>query len=161
MQPMTLVRLKPAVPKHWLIAIAGVVWSAVGGMLCHRAWGWLRPMPRTHFTGLLTAGLVLAVVMHRIMLSRVAKRNMLRICSYAERGCLFAFQAWRSYLIILLMIAAGSFVRHSAIPREFLALVYTAMGGALVLSSLGYFALFWRVGIMGAPCPPYDTDRTG
>ena len=43
---MSLTRLKPAVPKHWLIAIAGLVWSGAGGMLCRMAWGWLRPRLR-------------------------------------------------------------------------------------------------------------------
>jgi len=155
---MPLIHLKPAVPKHWLIAIAGLVWSAVGGMLCHMAWGWLYPLPALRVIGLLTAGLALALVLHRFMLARIAQRNMDRICTYAERGCVFAFQAWRSYLIILVMIAMGSFLRHTMISREILALLYTAMGGALILSSLAYFVLFWRVRVMGAPCPPNEDD---
>jgi len=156
---MTLTHLKPAVPKHWLIAIAGLVWSGAGGMLCHLAWEWLRPLPPLRIIGLVAAGLVLALILHRFMLARIARRNMDRICTYAERGCVFAFQAWRSYLIILVMIAAGSFLRHTMIPREFLASLYTAMGGALILSSLAYFFLFWRVQVMGAPCPANDDER--
>ena len=144
---MSLTRLKPAVPKHWLIAIAGLVWSGAGGMLCHMAWSWLRPLAPLRITGLVAAGLLLA------------RRNMDRICTYAERGCVFAFQAWRSYLIILVMIAAGSFLRHTMIPREILASLYTAMGGALILSSLPYFFLFWRVQVMGAPCPASEDER--
>jgi len=156
---MTLAHLKPAVPKHWLIAIAGLVWSGAGGMLCHLAWEWLRPLPPLRITGLLAAGLVLALVLHRFMLARIARRNMDRICTYAERGCVFAFQAWRSYLIILVMIVAGSFLRHTMIPREFLASLYTAMGGALILSSLAYYFLFWRVQVTGAPCPASEDER--
>ena len=156
---MALTRLKPAVPKHWLIAIAGLVWSAAGSLLCHMAWGWLRPLPTLRIIGLLTAGVALALVLHRLMLARIARRNMDRICTYAERGCVFAFQAWRSYLIILVMIAMGSFLRHTMISREILALFYTAMGGALILSSLAYFFLFWRVRVQGAPCPPSEDER--
>jgi len=156
---MTLAHLKPAVPKHWLIAIAGLVWSGAGGMLCHLAWEWLRPLPPLRITGLVAAGLVLALVLHRFMLARIARRNMDRICTYAERGCVFAFQAWRSYLIILVMIVAGSFLRHTMIPREFLASLYTAMGGALILSSLAYYFLFWRVQVTGAPCPASEDER--
>jgi hypothetical protein len=137
---MTLVELKPAVPKHWLIAIAGMVWAAAGIMLARLAWSWLRAMPPLQAGGLLAAGLVLAVVLHRFMLRRLARRNMVRIGNYADKGCLFAFQAWRSYFMILLMIAMGSFLRHTAIPRVYLALLYTAMGGALIFSSLGYFS---------------------
>ena len=155
---VTLTHLKPAVPKHWLIAIAGLVWSTVGGMLCLMAWGWLRPMPPLRIIGLLTTGLALALILHRFMLARIARRNMDRICTYAERGCVFAFQAWRSYLMILVMIAVGSFLRHTMISREILSLLYTAMGGALILSSLAYFILFWRVRVKGAPCPPNKDD---
>ena len=156
---MTLTRLNPAVPKHWLIAIAGLVWSAAGGMLCHMAWSWLRPLPPLRITGLIAAGLALAIVFHRLMLARIARRNMDRICTYADRGCVFAFQAWRSYLMILVMIAMGSFLRHTMISREILALFYTAMGAALILSSLAYFFLFWRVRVQGAPCPPSEDER--
>ena len=127
-------------------------------MLCHLAWGWLHPLPPLRITGLITAGLALALVLYRFMLARIARRNMSRICTYAERGCVFAFQAWRSYLIILVMIAVGSFLRHTTISREILALLYTAMGGALILSSLAYFVLFWRVRVKGAPCPRNEDD---
>ncbi len=154
--PLTL--LKPAVPKQWLMAIAGLVWSAAGGMLCHMAWGWLRPLPPLRIFSLIAAGLALALLLHRFMLARIARRNMDRICTYAEKGCVFAFQAWRSYLMILVMIAVGSFLRHTMISREILALLYTAMGGALILSSLAYFFLFWRVSVMGAACPPNEDD---
>jgi len=136
---MTLIRLKPAVPKHWLIAIAGLVWAMAGIMLARLAWSWLRTMPALQAGGLVAAGLVLAVVFHRFMLLRLARRNMARIGNYADKGCLFAFQAWRSYFMILLMIAMGSFLRHTAIPRVYLALLYTAMGGALLIASMGYF----------------------
>jgi acyl-CoA synthetase (AMP-forming)/AMP-acid ligase II len=155
---MSLTRLKPAVPKHWLIAIAGLVWLAAGVMLCHMAWRWLTPLPHLHIFGLVLAGLALALVCHRFMLNRIARRNMGRICTYAERGCVFAFQAWRSYLMILVMISIGSFLRHTMIPREILALLYTAMGSALIFSSLAYFSLFWQVRVMGAPCPPNEEN---
>ena len=142
---MTLVHLKPAVPKHWLIAIAGLVWAAAGIMLARLAWSWLRAMPAPQAGALVAAGLVLAVVFHRFMLQRLARRNMVRIGNYADKGCLFAFQAWRSYFMILVMIAMGSCLRHTAIPRVYLALLYTAMGGALVLASMGYFTHLWHM----------------
>ena len=53
----------------------------------------------------------------------------------------------------------GYFLRHTTISREILALLYTAMGGALIIASLAYFILFWRVGVMGAPCPSNEDDR--
>lgn len=151
---MTLVRLKPAVPKHWLIAIAGLVWIMAGGLLGCRAWGWLQPLPAGQQAGLAAAGLALALVVHRGMLAAIARRNMHRIGRYADRGCVFAFQAWRSYLVILVMIALGSLLRHTPLPREILAVLYTAMGGALVLSGLAYLAFYRRIRNGSAPVPP-------
>lgn len=142
---MPLTRLKPAVPKHWLIAIAGAVWSTAGGLLCRMAWQWLHPLPPLHLLGLAGGGLFLAFLLHRGMLARIARRNMTRIASYADRGCVFAFQAWRSYFIILLMIALGSFLRHTALPREPLAVLYSAMGLALLAASVSYYAMFWHM----------------
>jgi hypothetical protein len=137
---MPLARLKPAVPKHWLIAIAGAVWLAAGIVLCGLAWKWLQTMPLPTMAGLLLGGILLAVGFHRFLLARIVHRNLARIARYADKGCLFAFQAWRSYLLILVMIALGAFLRHTALPREILAFLYAAMGGALALSSLAYFS---------------------
>ena len=151
---MTTIHLKPAVPKHWLIAIAGLVWAAAGIMLGRLAWTWLKAMPALQAVGLAAAGGILAIVFHRFLLRRMARRNMARIDNYADRGCVFAFQAWRSYLVILLMIALGSFLRHTALPREILSLLYTAMGGALLLSSFGYFRFYRQIRRqMGSPLP--------
>ena len=135
-------RWKPAVAKHWLLAIAGGVWLAAGGMLGRMAWRWLQGQPPPTVASLLSVGLLLALLFHHFLLARLVRRNIARIENYADKGCVFAFQAWRSYLIILVMIVMGSFLRHTALPREILAVLYTAMGGALGLSSLIYFARF-------------------
>ena len=90
--------------------------------------------------GIVLAGVLLALGFHHFVLARLVRRNMARIERYADKGCLFAFQAWRSYGLILVMVVLGALLRHTALPREILAVLYTAMGGALVLSSLAYFA---------------------
>lgn len=140
---MPLNRLKPAVPKHWLMAVAGCVWLTVGGMLLGMAWIRMQDHTIPQTAGLLVAGLLLALLLHHFLLTRLVWRNVSRIERYTEKGCLFAFQAWRSYLVVLVMIGMGSLLRHAPLPREILAVVYTAMGGALGLSSLTYFTC-WR-----------------
>ena len=59
---MTLARLKPAVPKCWLFAASGVMWSAVGLMMCATGVGWLADQGIVRGTGFELAGLVLAVL---------------------------------------------------------------------------------------------------
>ena len=38
---MTLNSFKPGVNKSWLIAVAGLMWTGVGVMLCRIAYNWL------------------------------------------------------------------------------------------------------------------------
>jgi len=47
--------------------------------------------------------------------------------------------AWKSYAIVAVMITGGVLLRHSAIPKPYLAIVYAAMGGGLFLSSFVYY----------------------
>ena len=147
---------KPAVPKKWLVAIAGVLWSAVGIGLCRLAvkWLWVLNLPKALvFAGV---GVTIAVVVNVFMFSRIANKNIARIDCYSKKGCVFAFQAWRSYLIIMVMIAMGIFLRHSAFPRPYLALLYTSMGGALFLASFRYYAFLWSGRADGDSGQPVD-----
>jgi hypothetical protein len=147
-------RIKPAVSKCWLIALAGLMWSAVGVMLCIMAYDWLKGVDwRTAFPfGLF--GIILSLAAYRFGFSGIARNNIDRICLLPERGCIFAFQAWKSYLIIAFMMALGIILRHSPIPKHYLATIYTTIGGALMLSSLHYYRRLWRLLILKKPCLP-------
>ena len=141
---MSLERWKPAVPRHWLLVIAGLMWSAVGVMLCLFAVTWLSGVRWIEATGLGASGALLGLLIYRVGFHRIVRKNIDRIEHAAERPCLFSFQAWRSYVIIVLMIAMGVFLRHSMIPKPFLAVPYETMGLALLLASLHYYAGFRR-----------------
>ncbi|RZB32135.1 MAG: hypothetical protein SRB1_01754 [Desulfobacteraceae bacterium Eth-SRB1] len=135
---MFLNRIKPAVPKYLLIAVAGLMWSTVGLMLCSMAYYWLKvdwltALPLELF------GVILSLAAYQFGFSGIAKKNIDRICLLPEKECIFAFQTWKSYLIIVVMITLGIILRHSPIPKRYLAIVYTTIGGALLLSSLHYY----------------------
>ena len=51
-------------------------------------------------------------------------------------------QVWRSYLIVIVMIAMGIDLRHSPLPKPYLAVLYGGIGMALVLSSVRYLRHF-------------------
>jgi len=140
-KPLSFV--KPAAPKTWLIAIAGLVWSIVGLMLCRMAYHWLAPLPLSKIAFLGTAGLCLALLAYFVLFAGLARKNIQRIDQYVDRSCIFAFQAWKSYLIIILMISLGVVIRHTPFPRSYLAVIYAAMGGALLLASLHYYGWLW------------------
>jgi hypothetical protein len=153
---LALERMKPAVSKYWLIALAGVIWSAVGIMLCRLAYQWLAAVQWQWSLPLGTIGIVLSWVAYRYGLSIIAKKNIDRLCLLSDKCCIFAFQAWRSYLIIIIMIFFGITLRHSPFPKHFIAIVYVTMGGALFLSSFHYYHRLWMVKIQKQPCVPLD-----
>ena len=136
---MPLKQLKPAVPKCWLFAACALMWSAVGVMMCKISIGWLVRLERVSALYAGAGGVVLALTAFYLGFRSIARRNIHRLRQLPERGCFFAFQAWKSYLIIAFMIALGVTLRHSPVPRIYLAVVYVAIGGALFLGSLLYY----------------------
>lgn len=132
-------KLRPAVPRNWLIATAGVMWTAVGVILCWMAYHWLTTAVLNRPVLFGVEGLLLAIVVYYFGFSKIARKNIVRLFQFDDKVCFFAFQAWKSYLIIALMATMGALLRHSSIPKQYLAVIYLAIGGALILSSFHYY----------------------
>lgn len=133
-------RLKPALPRPWLLALAGFMWSAVGLMLGRYVFLWLaRPMSWPHL-GLGLAGVAAALPVYRFGFRNLARKNIERIRQLDDRPCVFAFLGYKSYAIVAVMITGGMLLRHSAIPKPYLAILYAAIGGGLFLSSFVYYS---------------------
>ncbi len=137
-------KLKPAVPRHWLFVLSGLMWSGVGIALCHLAYGWLKPIAHQWAMALGLLGCGAALIVYRFGFSKIARKNIRRISLMAERCCVFAFQEWKGYLIIGIMVPLGIGLRHSSLPKHYLAVIYTTIGGALLLSSLHYYVYLLR-----------------
>jgi hypothetical protein len=148
---MTLSSLKPAVTKLWLIALAGLMWTAVGMMLCRLAYNWLAVINRGMATVLGLFGVVMAVAAYCFVFSKIAQKNIKRLRLLTERTCVFAFHTWKGYLIIGFMITLGIILRNSAIPKQYLAILYTIIGGAIFLSSFHYYGLLWKLVVQKKP----------
>jgi hypothetical protein len=134
----------PAVSRRWLFAVSGWLWTAVGVMLCSLAAHWLLHIAGGLAVALGSGGAVLAVVAYRFMFLKIVRKNIARIEQRPDVTCFFAFQPWRSYGLMVFMIALGITLRHSALPKYYLAVVYTGIGGALFLASFSYHARFWQ-----------------
>jgi hypothetical protein len=135
---------KPAVPRRALFLVAGAIWIGVGAMLVALAVGWLRAGAWGHGALLAGAGAAGALVIHHFGFLRVVDKNLGRISTLDERPCVFAFQSWKSYVMVAVMISMGVALRHSPIPKPLLAVLYLGIGGALVLSSVRYLRVFLR-----------------
>jgi hypothetical protein len=134
-------KLKPAAPKNWLQLLAGLIWTGVGIYLIYLAWGWITaPDVRSPWPYVIP-GLVLAGLIFYFGFSRLALKNSSRIEKLtSERPCLFAFQEWTSYPLVLFMIALGIGLRkYSPIPKPLLGIMYLGIGGGLGSASLYYY----------------------
>jgi hypothetical protein len=138
-------KFNPTIPTRWLLALAGVMWTGVGLMLLSYAFKWLTN-PLSMITALLgLLGIIISFFSNRFQFSKLALKNIERILSYNEKACLFAFQAWKGYLIIGVMVTGGILLRSSALPKPYLAVVYAGIGGALLLASLNYYVRFFQI----------------
>jgi hypothetical protein len=138
---------EPAASRRTLIFSAAITWGLVGTFLSLRAVVWFKP-PRPAALGLALLALGLGFLKGRFVFSGLARRNIRRIrdlSPHKQKICLFAFQAVQSYVIIIGMMTLGLLLRHSPLPRSDLAVLYLAIGSALIYASFQY----WRAALPG------------
>jgi hypothetical protein len=135
---------KPAVAKSVLLFLAGFVWLCMGSMLVILAYFWLVHTPDRTYIPFLGGGFILGLIVHHFGFLKIVDKNIARIRPMTDKRCLFSFITWKSYLIILVMVVMGSFLRHSSIPKHFLAILYSGIGLALILSSIRYIRAFLK-----------------
>ncbi|MBU1700190.1 MAG: hypothetical protein KJ831_08570 [Candidatus Eisenbacteria bacterium] len=140
-----LKKMTPTVGKRTLILLSGVFWIAAGGILLSFAWRWLSEEQGKEAMFTAGAGLLAALIIHHFGFLKVVDKNLGRIKSMQNRKCAFAFQSWRSYFVIVIMMALGFALRHSPLPKLYVSALYIAIGSALLLSSVRYL----RVGLKG------------
>jgi hypothetical protein len=140
-----LKKFDPAVDKRFLVALSGIMWSGVGIMLCTLAVAWLFRTAAQTGIWFGSAGIMLSLMVHHFGFLKIVDRNIERILAKEGKVCIFGFQPWKSYLMIAIMIGMGTALRHSSLPRQYLAIVYIGMGGAMLLSSIRYFRTFFRL----------------
>jgi hypothetical protein len=140
----------PATKKIWLHLTAGIMWSGVGILLVAFAATWLGLVPSWTVILFIFAGLLLAAAIYSFGFSKLALNNVQRIINIPkDRVCLFAFQKWTSYPLVLVMVAMGIYLRHySPIPKPYLAILYIGLGASLFVSSLQYDSQVFRIAQM-------------
>ena len=136
---MDLRRFEPAVSKHMLVLISGILWGGAGILLSIYATGWLIDNFKITVLMLIIPAVIAVIIIYRYCFRRIVIKNIDRIGELKERICVFAFQAWRSYPIILIMMSLGIILRHSPIPKIYLIVPYYAIGIALFIGGINYF----------------------
>ena len=127
------------VRRHYLLAIAGGVWTIAGALLCVRAGVWLAAFPLDVELGAGALAIVIALAGYLSFFFRVVRKNIKRIENFPERASVFAFTSRHGYILIALMITIGMTLRASTIPRLYLAVPYSAMGVMLLIGSTRFY----------------------
>ena len=138
----TLENCKPSVRRRWLVFAAGVVWLGVGIGLTAVACFWLSRSTWPWSLVIGSISLVLGLLVYFFGFSRIVRKNLARIGDKPEVVCLFAFQGWRSYFLILTMMLMGYTIRHLPVPKYIDAIIYFTMGSAMICGSSLYFREF-------------------
>ena len=125
---------KPAVSRKLLLLLSGLMWSGVGILLNSFAFRWLQLYDGWPVMVSVTCGLLLGLTIAFFGFRRVAINNIRRIMEMTDDTCLFAFQKWQSYILIVVMMSMGIFLRTTDIfPKIFLASIYMGIGTALFI----------------------------
>jgi len=132
-------RSTPKAPRRVRMTVAGLAWSGAGLMLLSWAVRWLLATPTPVALALAVVGVAAAVGAWLALFGRLARTNVARLVAAPRLACVFAFQPLKSYLIMIAMIGLGITLRHSVVPKPELAVVYLAIGGALLLASFSYY----------------------
>ena len=138
-----LKKLKPEVRRKWLIMLSGITWSGVGILLNWIAYKWFHEFNVWQIITALIIGPLFGFAIAFFGFSNLAKQNVNRIIAYPDKVCIFAFQRWKMYILIIVMMSMGVFMRSTHfIPKFLLAPVYIGIGCALFLSSFIYYLNF-------------------
>lgn len=129
-------RWKPGVPRAMHLFAAALFWTAIGGLLLVRGWGWLG----VGNGWLLLVAVVLGTLKSLIILDGVVRRSLMRIDLLKDGTCLGAVFSWKTWSLVLAMMAAGLLLRRVAPPGPWLGAIYCAIGWSLCFSS----RLGWR-----------------
>lgn len=130
----------PVVSRKWLLLLSGLMWSGVGILLNSFALRWLQLYEGWPLVASVACGLILGIAIAFFGFRKVAAKNIQRILEMPDYSCVFAFQKWQSYILIVVMMSMGIFLRNTDIfPRIFLASIYMGIGSALFISSINYY----------------------
>ncbi len=139
---MEIEKFTPSVDKRILVLLAGLMWCGVGIMLMRFSVIWLSPMGIRIAWIYYSAGFLAAMPIHHFGFLKIADKNLSRLLPLTVKKCLFSFMTWKSYIIVLIMISMGIALRHSALPKRYLSILYIGIGLALFLSGIRYLRFF-------------------
>jgi len=130
---------KPAAAMSAHLMLAWLMWTAVGAGLACFGGRWLWESAPALAPWIALAAVAAGVLKSRLVLDGVARRVVERIHARGDGRCLGGFLSWRTWGLVVLMMAAGRVLRGT-FAHGIVGPLYIVVGCALILSS----RLTWR-----------------
>ncbi|MBL8967080.1 MAG: hypothetical protein JNG85_08725 [Spirochaetaceae bacterium] len=129
-------RLKPGIPKRYLLLVAALVWTFAGGMLFGKGAIYLSSHGDRLFLRFAVA-LAGGLGFFMLLFSKISLKHITRIHAIdIVRPCLFSFFDLKGYVMMGSMIAGGALLRKFELVDPLLrAKFYACMGTPLLLSA--------------------------
>ena len=134
---------EPAAKRTTLILVAGTLWSIIGLFLIGRGIKVQLPLISISYI-FISIAIIIGILKSKFIFAKIINKNVDRIKNlspHKEKICVFAFQAYQSYLLVIVMMSVGILLRHLPIDHVYYGSILIAIGTALFLSSLRYFQM--------------------
>jgi len=141
--------LIPVIRRHYLFALAGILWTIAGGILCVRGTIWLGMLSTSTAFVAASMSIITVAAGYVFGFSKIVVKNIDRIHQLPERANIFAFTAARGYIMIACMMTLGITLRNSSLPKYYLTVPYFAMGGMLLVGSVRFYKQFFAFALRG------------
>lgn len=142
-----LSQLKPNASRSVHLFVAASLWTVIGISLMVRGTVWLNNIDQLW---IVFPALAIGTMKALFMLDRSAKKSIARIVATRDGRCLGGVYSVKTWLLVLVMMAAGCLMRNSSLPKEFLGLFYVSIGWGLFFSSRNGW-LAWKQGLTELP----------
>lgn len=131
-------RFKPTMSVRMQLLAAASMWLVASLILGVRGALWVGRSD--WWFALLFLGVTIGAVKARFLLDGVARRASARIRARGCSACAGGFLSWKSWVLVLSMIAGGHALRLTATPRPVLGVLYVAVGFGLLIADRIYWS---------------------
>lgn len=133
-------KLKPGIPKKYLLLVAAFAWTFAGFMLLWRGLHYVYSTSLPLGLSILI-GICGGLMFYLLLFSKISFKHTLRISLLGiENPCIFSFFNLRSYFLMATMISGGIILRRTdAVDHGIIGTFYIVMSLPLMLSSVRFY----------------------
>ena len=134
------------IPTEKLLLVAGVVWFVAGANIANLGINAYFNEPNWLLWALLVGTLVIFVLFHVFVFTKMVGKHSERIRGYEEdRTHILKFFDKKGYLIMAVMMGGGIGLRMAGlVPEWFVAFFYTGLGAALAVAGISFVLRYFK-----------------